>query len=242
MANVKQLIAASNAELSFRYGPAQWELVRIFPGEFIMGSAPDEPGRESSEAPGVRVRITRPFYIGRYQITQPQYRAVMDENPSHVKGDDLPVDQVRYSDALEFCNRLSGLLDVKVGLPTEAQWEYACRASTATPYYSGATDADLDKIAWYRGNAGKTVHPVGKKQPNAWGLFDMLGNLWEPCADEILRFPTPGTADPEGKRFPSYGAARGGAWVEPAGRCRAATRIQTDDNLAPIGIRVVINP
>src|SRR6266567_4546092 len=200
MANVKQLIVASNAELSFRFGPAQWELVRILPGDFIMGSAPDEPGRESSEVPAVRVRISHPFYIGRYQITQPQYRAVMNENPSHVKRDDLPVDQVRYPDALQFCSRLSGLLDVKVSLPTEAQWEYACRAGTTTPYYSGVTAADLNRIAWYRENADKTVHPVGKKQPNGWGLFDMLGNLWEPCADQLLKFPKAGTSDPEGTR------------------------------------------
>lgn len=232
----------NGSEAKLHYEGALWEFVRIPPGEFLMGSSPTEPGRQLGEIPSILIRITRPFYMCRFLVTQDQYAAVMGINPSRFQGRGLPVDQVQYGDALEYCQRLSRGTRIKVELPTEAQWEYACRAGTTTRYYSGDSEEGLGRIAWYRGNASGAYHAVGKKEPNAWGLFDMLGNLYEPCADQILHFPRAGAADPEGRRSPREGAARGGAWVEPPERCRAASRILTDDNLGPMGIRIVIYP
>jgi formylglycine-generating enzyme required for sulfatase activity len=242
MADLKAAITADAPTLRFQIGPTAWELVRVPAGDFTMGTPPNEPGREDGELPPRRVTITKAFYIGRYETTQAQYQAVMHENPSEFKGDDLAIDQVRYSEALEYCRRLSDLTGVNVTLPTEAQWEYACRAGTNTPYYSGATEGDLNRAGWYRANSGKTVHKIGQKEPNAWGIYDMHGNLYEPSLDYIVSFDDLSTTNPEGKRFATHGAARGGAWMEPPDRCRAGSRIQTNDMFGGMGIRIVINP
>lgn len=242
MADIRKAIEASEPQLRFRYGQAEWELVLIPAGTFLMGSPHGEAGRAADEALAKQVRITKPFYMGRHETTQAQYEAVMHRNPSVIKGETMPVYQVRYSDALEFCRRLSRLLGVKVTLPTEAQWEYASRAGTTTPYYTGSSEADLERAGWYRGNSGGRVHAVGQKQPNAWGLYDMLGNVYEPCSDYILDFRELGELDPTGESYSDHGAARGGSWMESATRCRAAWRIQSDDMFAGMGIRIAIEP
>jgi formylglycine-generating enzyme required for sulfatase activity len=240
MADLKEMIQSGARALKFRYGPADWELVRIEPGEFTFGAPLDEAGREEGDLPPRRVRITKTYYLGKYQITQVQYRAVMGTNPARFKGDEIAVDQMKYSNALAFCSRLSKLVGVPVTLPTEAQWEYACRAGTNTPYYSGTSERDLDRIAWYRDNSRETVHRIGEKEPNAWGLYDMLGNVYEPCIDYITNASKLKSIDPEGQRPTTYSAARGGAWMEPAERCRAATRTLTDDMFGGLGIRIAI--
>lgn len=242
MPSTRDFIAAGSSALTLHLGDVAWELVRIPEGELWMGSPLSDPDREPGEIPCVPIKITRPFYLGRHLVTQAQYKAVMGGNPARFKGEGLPVDQILYNEALELCRRLSGHAGVTVTLPTEAQWEHACRAGTRTRYYSGDTVADLDGIGWYRGNAAGAYHAGGEKQPNAWGLFDMLGNLYEPCLDYLQRFPEPGAADPLGRCSRDHGAMRGGAWVEPADRCRAATRVRTDDSFGPMGIRIAINP
>jgi len=240
MADLKEMIRDHARSLQFRYGPADWELIRIDPGHFTFGAPEDEPGWEDGDVPPMRVTITKPFYLGKYQITQAQYRAIMGTNPARFKGEEVAVDQITYSSALSFCRRLGKLLGVDITLPTEAQWEYACRAGTQTPYYSGTTEHDLDRVAWYRGNSGRAVHRVGGKIPNAWGLYDMLGNLYEPCIDYITNASKLDLEDPEGPHRTTHGAARGGAWTEPAERCRAATRIVTDDMFGALGLRIAI--
>ena len=242
ISDLRKSLSSNAPEANFQLGATTWRLVRIPPGEFIMGSPPNEPGRADWEVPARRVRITRAFYLGKFEVTQAQYREVMDTNPSQDLGDDLPVDDITYADALKFCDRLSGIVGVKVTLPTEAQWEYACRAATTTPYYSGATEKDLGRIAWYAENSRGKPHPGGQKEPNAWGLYDMLGNVSEPCIDYILSFDKLSSNDPEGKRFQTYGALRGGAWMDTAERTRAAYRVRTRDMLAGMGIRIAINP
>jgi formylglycine-generating enzyme required for sulfatase activity len=240
MIDIHSLIESRARELKFTFGPCDWELVRIEPGEFMMGSPAGERGREDGEVPPTRVRITQPFYLGRYAVTQRQWRAIMKDNPSEFEGDDLAVDQIAYRQAHEFCRRLAKALGVQVTLPTESEWEYACRAGTTTRFYSGDADAALGAIAWFRDNAGDQVHPVGQKQPNAWGLFDMLGNVYEPCIDYIGSFDALAENDPEGPRLPDQGAMRGGAWMEPAERCRAAVRLKTTDRFGGMGIRIAI--
>lgn len=242
MRDVQKQIESQETELKFKLGAATWEFVRINPGEFVMGSSAGEPGREQGEMHPMRVRITRPFYLGRYEVTQLQWRSIMGNNPSEVKGDDLAVDQIRYSDALTFCRKLSAALAVKVTLPTEAQWEYACRAGTETRFYNGGTEPDLERAAWFEANSEGEIHRVGQKEPNAWGLYDMLGNVYEPCIDYITSFDTLENSDPEGKRFSDMGAMRGGFYMSPASRCRVAFRSRTTDRFGGMGVRLAIIP
>jgi formylglycine-generating enzyme required for sulfatase activity len=186
------------------------------------------------------MQITRAFYLGTYQVTQLQWRYIMGSNPSRFEGDDLPVGSVKFGAARELCARLSAALSVNVTLPTEAQWEYACRAGTNTRFYSGDAESDLDRVGWYRENSHETVHPVGHKQPNAWGLYDMLGNLYEPCIDCIRSFARLNDRDPEGPRDETYGAMRGGFYIESAYRCQVYSRSRTNDNFAGMGVRLAI--
>jgi len=242
MDDLKKLVAAGVPELKTKLGAASWEFVRVNPGRFRMGSPPTETGREDGEVPLMNAEISRPFYLGRYQTTQLQWRSIIGSNPSEVRGDDLAVNQIRYSAALEFCRKLSVAFGVTVTLPTEAQWEYACRAGTQTRFYSGTSDSDLDRVAWYRDNSGSKVHAVGQKQPNPWGLYDMLGNLYEPCIDYITSFTKLQERDPVGGRSTTKGAMRGGFYMDPPERCRAASRLRTTDRFGGMGVRLAIVP
>jgi len=220
-----------------------WEFLRISPGTFLMGSPAEELGRDGdSEALPFPVNITRAFYIARHPTTQAQYLAAMGTNPSRFSGDDLPVDQLRYVDALAFADRVAKLVAAPITLPTEAQWEFACRAGTHTAYYTGDTPADLDRAAWYRDNSAGAIHQVAQKESNAWGLFDMLGNIFEPCIDSIASFDEVTKDDPKGPSFPDRGTARGGGWMSSAARCRCAARMQTNDMFGGMGVRLIISP
>ena len=200
--------------------------------------------RHNAEKPQHQVRITRPFFLGIHEVTQGQYQAVMGENPSQFKGsDDLPVEQVSWLDAVLFCNKLSEQekktpfyringREVTIAggngyrLPTEAEWEYACRAGSTTLYPFGDDMSKLGDHAWYESNSGLKTHPVGQKRPNAWGLYDMLGNVWEWCQDwyEDGYYRASPPADPPGPSEASYRVIRGGSWNDNARYCRPASR------------------
>ncbi len=241
-ADIKQALAAGATQLKLRVGEVDFQLVRIPAGEFRLGSPREEEGHQDNEEPVRQIRISKPFYLGPYEVTQAQYKSVMGSNPSRVEGDTLAVDQVTYSQAREFCRRLSKIAGVTVTLPTEAQWEYACRAGTKTRFYSGNKLEELDSAGWHKGNAGDGVHPVGQKQPNAWGLYDMHGNVWELCADLIESYEEIADTDPIGATHASYGAMRGGGWMNPPEYCRAASRLVSDDMFGGTGLRILINP
>jgi eukaryotic-like serine/threonine-protein kinase len=153
------------------------EMVRVPACSFLMGSPANEKGRYDDEGPQHPVTVPS-FYIGKYEITQAQWRAVRGNSPSNFTGDNLPVEQVSWDDAQEFCKKLSQMTDKTYRLPSEAEWEYAARAGT-----TGAYAGELDAMAWYSNNSGGKTHPVGQKQPNAFGLHDMHGNVWEWCQD-----------------------------------------------------------
>jgi formylglycine-generating enzyme required for sulfatase activity len=241
MNDIKKLIDTQAQDLKFKLGEATWEFVRITPGAFLMGSPAGEPGRETGEVPQLGVTISQPYYLGKFEVTQLQWKSIMGDNPSENAGDELAVDQIQYPAALTFCRKLATALAVKVTLPTEAQWEYACRAGTKTRFYSGSDEADLKLAAWFDANAEGKVHAVGQKEPNAWGLYDMLGNLYEPCIDYIVSFAKLKERDPEGNRFSDMGAMRGGFYMDAASRCRSAFRSRTSDRFGGMGVRLAIN-
>jgi formylglycine-generating enzyme required for sulfatase activity len=217
------------------------ELVRIPPGAFAMGSAAYEEGHAPNEEPVRYVRISKSFYLGRFEITRAQYRAVMENTPHGPEGDDLPVSQITYMEALAFCQHLSSNANEKIRLPTEAEWEYACRAGSQTRYCSGSTEADLGRVGWYSGNSDGKAHPVGQKQPNALGIYDMHGNVWEYCADFIDDYVTMCSTDPIGRVTPNHGAMRGGGWMHGPNECRAATRLISDDMFGGAGFRIALS-
>jgi|GEM_PF-1198805 len=156
------------------------EFVLIPSGEFIMGSPDEEKNRFPSEGPAHKVTIKKPFYLSKFPITQKQWKTVMGDNPSHYKGDDLPVEMISWENAQEFIKKLNEMEGtVKYRLPSEAEWEYACRAGTQTRYSFGDDDSKLEEYTWYTKDSDHNTHPVGQKRPNHWGLYDMHGNVYE---------------------------------------------------------------
>jgi len=200
------------------------KLVRIRPGKFVMGSPDSEQGHDPREGPQHEVIITKPFYMGVTEVTQAQYEAVMGTNPSKFKGATNPVETVSWNDATEFCKKLSEKTRQAARLPTEAEWEYACRAGIKTGFSFGDADDGLGDYAWYNANSGGTTHPVAKKKPNAWGLYDMHGNVWEWCADWCGDYPKGAVTDPQGPAAGTSRVLRGGGWGYVPTYCRAAYR------------------
>jgi formylglycine-generating enzyme required for sulfatase activity len=238
---IREDLARGSSKMILRVNDTWIDLVRILPGEFAMGSPVDEEGHAPNEEPVRHVRISKPFYLGRFEITRAQYRAVIGSTLYGPEGDDLPVSQINYREALAFCQRLSTNANVKIRLPTEAEWEYACRAGTQTRYCSGSTEADLGRVGWHSGNSDGKAHPVGQKQPNAWGIYDMHGNVWEYCADFIDDYATMSGTDPIGHVTPGHGAMRGGGWMHGPEECRAATRLMSDDMFGGAGFRIALS-
>ena len=224
----------------------KWEGVLIPAGSFVMGSPAGEAKTEKEAAIEKQHKVTfkQPFYMGKFETTQPQYQKVTGANPSKTKGEDLPVHGVAWQDAADFCQKLAKQVGRDVQLPTEAQWEYACRAGTTTAYYNGNNVADLGKIAWFGANSGGKMHPVGQKLPNAWGLYDMIGNAREFVRDLYVEAPLPDATDPTGAATgdPKNHVVRGGAYSANAVgalNCRSATRRPTE-NIATNGFRIVV--
>jgi formylglycine-generating enzyme required for sulfatase activity len=205
---------------------AQVEYVPIPAGGFQMGCSTGETDCSDDQKPAHQVRITRGFEIGKYEVTQAVWNAVMGTNPSMFKGPKLPVEQVSWNEVQEFLAVLNGRGDSHhYRLPTEAEWEYASRAGTTGAHYG-----DLDTIAWYARNSGNQTHPVGQKQPNAWGLYDMQGNVWEWCedwyqADYYARFSKEPAVDPQGPETGEYRVVRGGSWYKYLWFVRASSRL-----------------
>ena len=203
------------------------EFVLIPAGNFTMGSPRRERERDEDERQH-KVTITRPFYMQTTEVTQGRWKAVMGDNPSYFKGcgDDCPVENISWDDCQEFIRRLNQMEGTdKYRLPTEAEWEYACRAESVTRFYFGHDDRKLSEYAWYVANSGEQTHPVGQKEPNAWGLYDMHGNVWEWCQDWYKKsYPRRHVNDPKGPSSGSFPVSRGGSWNSNARYCRSAAR------------------
>ena len=211
-------------------------LVLIPAGEFLMGSPPTTSPEQLDKAfgggahafrpefPQHRVKISKPFWLGKTEVTQAQWKAVMGSNPSEFKGKPQnPVEDMSWDDCQGFLQELSAKLKAPFRLPTEAQWEYACRAGSATEFYFGDSQADLPHYAWFKGNSGYTTHPVGQKKPNAWGLHDMVGNVWEWCEDGYAEYGRVPQVDPKTNGL-GWLVLRGGSWNDIPGSWRSAFR------------------
>jgi formylglycine-generating enzyme required for sulfatase activity len=202
-------------------------LVLIPPGEFMMGPAVGDSGAFSDEQPQHKVRITSPYYLGATEVTREQYERVTGKKPSRFLGDlRLPVEQVSWEDAVDFCHKLSAKEGDTYRLPTEAEWEYACRAGTTTPWNCGAAEFELAAHAWYQENSDGQTHPAGLKKPNAWGLHDMHGSVSEWCLDwyDAGYYLASPTEDPAGPAAGSDRVSRGGSWLSVRWACRSASR------------------
>ena len=210
---------------------ASIEFVAISPGEFMMGCSAGDKLCADDEKPAHLVRITKKFEIGKYLVTQAQWQAVMGKDPSFFPGADRPVDRVNWNDTQEFVKRLNAKnYGYHYRLPTEAEWEYAARAGTKKAHVGTPATS-----AWYIANSGGQTHPVGKKEPNPWGIYDMYGNVWEWVQDfySPTYYSTSPQADPPGPADDSPAAAsrlrelRGGAWGSNESELRASRRNRT---------------
>ncbi|MDR0894726.1 MAG: SUMF1/EgtB/PvdO family nonheme iron enzyme [Prevotellaceae bacterium] len=200
--------------------PGEPEMINVEGGTFNMGSLDGF----DNERP-IHLVTVSDFSIGKYPVTQKQWRAVMGNNPSTSnKGDNYPVDSVNWGDAQEFCKRLSRATGKQYRLPTEAEWEYAAKGGKKSRNYEYSGSDDLNEVGWYLGNSGSTTHEVGKLHPNELGIYDMSGNVWEWCSDWYGAYSIDKQKDPTGAPSGSDRVLRGGGWPDFAGDCRSANR------------------
>lgn len=220
-------------------------MLPVPPGDFLMGSREGERDEQNV----TRVTISRPFWLGETEVTQRAWRAVLVRIPAHFVADyEQPVEQVSWAEAAGFCRiltehaRAQGLLPAGYvyRLPTEAEWEYACRAGSA-----GAYAGKAKAMAWFERNSGNATHVVAQKKPNAWGFFDMHGNVWEWCADWYAPAHPGGAAtDPRGPRLGEMRVRKGGSWWEPLDFCTSSFRGRSppDEQAFHIGFRIALAP
>ncbi|MDO5318044.1 MAG: formylglycine-generating enzyme family protein [bacterium] len=202
-------------------GGATMELIWCPPGSFTMGSPTSEQGRYDDEELH-EVILTKGFWLGKYEVTQRQWESVMGTNPSRFQSPDRPVENVSWEDCQAFIRTIrEASPDLKVRLPTEAEWEYACRAGTESAYSGSGVLGDM---GWYNDNSQGETHVVGQKQANAWGLHDMHGNVWEWCSDVFDSYPEDSVQDPVGPKSGASRVSRGGNWSTFARYCRSAYR------------------
>jgi formylglycine-generating enzyme required for sulfatase activity len=237
-------VAASDKTITLDLGGnVTMTLVLIRPGTFVIGSPDSEEGHDEDEDPQHEVTISKPFYMGVTEVTQAQYKAVTGTDPSKFDGPTNPVEMVSWEDAMDFCRTLSERTGKDVRLPTEAEWEYACRAGTGTRFSFGDSESALAEYAWCETNSNDRTHPVGRKNPNAWGLYDMHGNVLEWCADWYGKYPNGASTDPRGPASGRFRVLHGGSWYHPADKCRAANRFGggSDYRVPIFGFRVVVS-
>jgi formylglycine-generating enzyme required for sulfatase activity len=214
---------------------ADMDFCRIPAGTFFMGE------QETLH----QVTLTKDFYLARYPITQALWQTIMGNNPSHFKGEKHPVDQVSWEDVQEFFANLNERTGENLyRLPTEAEWEYACRSGSSGTYSFGDDEKLLGEHAWYNNNSEQKTHPVGEKKPNAWGLYDMHGNVWEWCQDWHGDYPQGSVTDPVGLSSGTRRVFRGGSWFYGADYCRSAIRFRCAPGYGYIilGFRLVASP
>ena len=200
------------------------DMVRVEAGTFTMGATAEMKDPFSDEKPTHGVTLANDYYIGKYEVTQALWKAVMGNNPSYFKGDNLPVERVNWDDCQEFISKLNGITGKTFRLPTEAEWEYAARGGNKSRGYQYSGSNNLSEVAWYKENSGYKTHAVGTKQANELGIHDMSGNVLEWCQDWYGEYNSSSQLNPTGANSGSYRVRRGGCWFDLARYCRSSSR------------------
>jgi len=219
------------------------EMVYVVPGGFMMGSPLSEKDRGDDEIQH-KVKLTKGFYIGKYELTQGQWEKIMGQNPRvnppvESNGDNLPVKQISWDDCRTFCEKLG----CGARLPTEAEWEYAARGGNKSKGFIYSGGNNLDEVGWYSSNSGTKMHAVGQKKANELGIYDMSGNVWEWCSDWHGNYPSGAVTDPTGPSSGYNQVTRGGSWYSNTWRCRSAVRsiIMMVDRWYALGFRLAMD-
>ena len=219
------------------------DMVFVQGGTFLMGCTSEQANCDSDERP-VRSVTVSDFYIGKYEVTQAQWRLVMGGNPSNFKGDNLPVEMVSWMDVQDFIERLNAMTGRRYRLATEAEWEFAARGGRRSNGYRFSGSNHIDDVAWYDGNSGRRTRAVGGKEPNELGIYDMSGNVWEWVSDWFGTYSSSNETNPRGASSGSYRVLRGGSWLSDARYCRVSNR----GNDSPggrgsdLGFRLALSP
>lgn len=236
------IMPVQGLDMIFNVNGVTFKMIYVEGGTFMMGAMEGDQSAFTNEKPAHEVKLTYDYYIGQTEVTQALWKAVMDNNPSTMEGDNLPVNNVLWEDADTFVKRLSQLTGYTFNLPTEAEWEYAARGGKESKGYLYAGSDDVNEVAWYSANSGNKTHDVGTKKPNELGIYDMSGNAWEWCSDWLAPYPAEAQVDPTGPATGEYHVYRGGGWYIGASTCRCTHRRQTREGYSEyaLGLRVAL--
>ncbi|MCI6578134.1 MAG: formylglycine-generating enzyme family protein [Bacteroidales bacterium] len=226
----------------FTVNGVSFEMVRVEGGTFRMGATSEQGSDAYGDEKPVHSVTLSSYYIGKTEVTQALWQAVMGSNPSNFKGADLPVECVSWNDCQEFIQKLNSLTGRNFRLPTEAEWEFACRGGNKSNGYKYSGSNNLGSVAWYDGNSGDKTHPVGTKAPNELGIYDMSGNVWEWCGDWYANYTSNSQTNPKGPQSGSYRVRRGGSWRYFVRCCRSSFRYVCDpaDRGYNLGLRLAL--
>ena len=219
------------------------EMVKVEAGTFMMGATSEMKDPDDDEKPVHQVILTNDYYMGKYEVTQALWEAVMGSNPSIFKGDNLPIETVSWNDCQEFISKLNSMTGRKFRLPTEAEWEYAARGGKKSRSYQYSGSSNISDVAWYDGNSGSKTHPVGTKQANELGIYDMSGNVYEWCQDWYGSYSSSSQTNPTGSVSGSDRVHRGGSWGSNARYCRSSFRCYNTPDFRNdyLGLRLVLS-
>ena len=219
------------------------DMIRVEAGTFVMGATPEMKDPDDEEKPAHQVTLTNDYYIGKYEVSQALWQAVMGKNPSNFKGENLPVEKVSWNDCQEFLSKLNKITGKNFRLPTEAEWEFAARGGKKSRGYQYSGSNNISDVAWYEVNSGSKTHAVGSKQANELGIYDMSGNVWEWCQDWYGKYSSSSQTDPTGSNSRFYRVNRGGGCFYTAEFCRSSFRgfIAPDDRGTDLGLRLVLS-
>ena len=213
----------TNISIPVRYG-LTIEMVKVEGGTFMMGATPEMQNPYEQEKPVHQVTLTNDYYMGKYEVTQALWQAVMESNPSNFKGANLPVEQVSWDDCQVFLTKLNSMTGRKFRLPTEAEWEYAARGGKKSLGYQYCGSNNISDVAWYKDNSGGITHSVGMKQANELGIFDMNGNVWEWCQDWFDSYSSSSQTNPTGAISGAFRVFRGSSWGGNVRMCHLSCR------------------
>ena len=202
----------------------RYEMMMVYAGTFTMGATSEMQNPDNDEKPTHQVTLSNNYRMGKTEVTQALWKAVMGSNPSNFKGDNKPVESVSWNDCQEFISKLNAATGKNFRLPTEAEWEFAARGGKISKHYQYSGGNNIDDVAWYENNSGDTTHDVASKQPNELGLYDMSGNVWEWCNDRYGSYSSNTQYDPAGPTSGSNRVNRGGSWLNRARNCRSSYR------------------